>query len=54
MIAKQGVSFSGVIKGKVGYMDRSQAYTQQKSKGTRAHPSSPELSPTEHEERADS
>jgi len=36
MIAKQGVSFSGVIKGKVGYMDRSQAYTQQKSKGTRA------------------
>ena len=43
MIAKQGVSFSGVIKGKVGYMDRSQAYTQQKSKGTRAHPSSVRL-----------
>ena len=45
MIAKQGVSFSGVIKGKVGYMDRSQAYTQQKSTPelTRAHPSSVRL-----------
>jgi len=36
MIAKQGVSFSGVIRGKVGYIDRSQVYAQKESKGTRA------------------
>ena len=28
MIAKQGVSFSGVIRGKVGYTDSSQVYAQ--------------------------